>query len=281
MAWTSFDQSGSKLTRALSDLPVATIVGTGAASAPTGWLLCDGASVSRASYPELFAAVGTAYGSVDANTFNVPNADGQMIFAVSLAQRLAATSPPQFVTKLPASPIDGTEVYYQSTTAGTGGGATDTMADVGAVWHLRYRAASSSAYKWEFVGGGAVYGVAGTGATDETTTSVTFTDLATVGPSVTVALAGHYEMEFDLEAFRCDGGAGTDAYISFSRGSTAADNANRISNGAGQLSPGSAHRLWTGLTANDVIRAKYAVSSSTGRFRGKRTMFITPIRVSA
>ena len=60
---------------------------------------------------------------------------------------------PLFVTTLPSAPSDGQEIYYQSTTAGTGGGATDTMATVGSVWHLRYRSASASAYKWEFVGG--------------------------------------------------------------------------------------------------------------------------------
>ena len=48
------------------------------------------------------------------------------------------------------------EVFYQSTTAGTGGGSTNSMADVGAVWHLRYRAAASGSYKWEMVGGSAL-----------------------------------------------------------------------------------------------------------------------------
>ena len=45
----------------------------GGATAPTGWLLCNGASQLRATYPALFAAIGTAYGSVDGTHFNVPN----------------------------------------------------------------------------------------------------------------------------------------------------------------------------------------------------------------
>jgi microcystin-dependent protein len=41
-------------------------------SIPTGWLLCDGASVATATYPDLFTALGYAYGGAGAN-FNLPN----------------------------------------------------------------------------------------------------------------------------------------------------------------------------------------------------------------
>ena len=41
---------------------------------PEGFLLCDGKEYSRVEYPELFAAIGTIYGSGDGSTtFNVPN----------------------------------------------------------------------------------------------------------------------------------------------------------------------------------------------------------------
>lgn len=41
---------------------------------PEGFLLCDGAEYARSEYPELFAAIGTMYGSGDgATTFNVPD----------------------------------------------------------------------------------------------------------------------------------------------------------------------------------------------------------------
>ncbi|ARQ88925.1 tail fiber protein [Stenotrophomonas maltophilia] len=43
------------------------------ATAPNGMLLCNGAAVPRASYPALFAAIGTRYGAGDgATTFNLP-----------------------------------------------------------------------------------------------------------------------------------------------------------------------------------------------------------------
>lgn len=49
-------------------------------SAPAGWLLCDGAPVSRSAYSALFAAIGTLYGPGDGTTtFNVPDYTGRFI----------------------------------------------------------------------------------------------------------------------------------------------------------------------------------------------------------
>jgi len=41
-------------------------------SIPSGWLLCDGASVATATYPDLHTAIGYVYGGAGAN-FNLPN----------------------------------------------------------------------------------------------------------------------------------------------------------------------------------------------------------------
>jgi len=49
------------------------------ATAPAGYLLCDGAAVSRTTYADLFAVVSTTYGVGDGSTtFNVPNLQGKM-----------------------------------------------------------------------------------------------------------------------------------------------------------------------------------------------------------
>jgi len=54
--------------------PAGTIVATGRGAAPAGWLMAQGASVSRTTYADLFEAIGTAYGAGDGSTtFNVPN----------------------------------------------------------------------------------------------------------------------------------------------------------------------------------------------------------------
>lgn len=49
-------------------------------TAASGWLLCDGSAVSRATYRRLFEAIGTSYGAGDGTTtFNVPNVKGRMM----------------------------------------------------------------------------------------------------------------------------------------------------------------------------------------------------------
>ncbi len=55
-------------------IPAGVIWEYGGATAPTGWLLCNGAAVSRTTYAALFAIIGTAYGNGDGSTtFNVPD----------------------------------------------------------------------------------------------------------------------------------------------------------------------------------------------------------------
>lgn len=48
---------------------------------PAGFIPCDGRSLSRTLYPRLFSAIGTLYGSVDANSFNVPEFRGEFLRA--------------------------------------------------------------------------------------------------------------------------------------------------------------------------------------------------------
>jgi len=50
------------------------------ATAPAGYLICDGASYLRADYAPLFAIIGTAFGAADADHFNVPDMKGRAIF---------------------------------------------------------------------------------------------------------------------------------------------------------------------------------------------------------
>jgi len=52
--------------------PVGSILLFGDSNAPTGFLVCDGASYATASYPELHNVIGYTYGGSGAN-FNVPN----------------------------------------------------------------------------------------------------------------------------------------------------------------------------------------------------------------
>lgn len=53
-------------------IPVGTVIAV-ANSVPTGFLLCNGQSVSRDTYADLFEYLGTKYGSDSDDTFKVPN----------------------------------------------------------------------------------------------------------------------------------------------------------------------------------------------------------------
>ena len=62
------------------------------ATAPTGYLLCDGAAVSRSTYSALFAITSTTYGAGDGSTtFNVPNLSGRMVMGAGTGTGLNAS----------------------------------------------------------------------------------------------------------------------------------------------------------------------------------------------
>lgn len=62
-----------------SDTPAGAIVPWVVATAPSGWLMCNGAAVSRTTYATLFSVIGTTYGAGDGSTtFNVPDLRGRV-----------------------------------------------------------------------------------------------------------------------------------------------------------------------------------------------------------
>jgi hypothetical protein len=56
--------------------PVGSVTMYVGATAPDGWLLCDGSSVLRATYPDLFAISTCTYGCADATHFTLPDMRG-------------------------------------------------------------------------------------------------------------------------------------------------------------------------------------------------------------
>jgi microcystin-dependent protein len=62
-----------------SILPAGMVVPYAGTSAPTDWLACDGAAVSRTTYSRLFTAISTTWGVGDGSTtFNVPFLGGRV-----------------------------------------------------------------------------------------------------------------------------------------------------------------------------------------------------------
>jgi microcystin-dependent protein len=74
-------------TTTFSAVPSGSINMWATASAPTGWLLCDGTAVSRTTYSDLFAVIGTTYGTGNGSTtFNLPNLKGRIPVGQDSAQ---------------------------------------------------------------------------------------------------------------------------------------------------------------------------------------------------
>lgn len=59
--------------------PPGTVFQFAGSVAPTGYLFCDGSSQLRATYPDLFAAIGTTYGSADGTHFTLPDGRGRVV----------------------------------------------------------------------------------------------------------------------------------------------------------------------------------------------------------
>jgi len=63
--------------------PAGTVSFFASNTAPNGYLICNGQAVSRTTYPELFAAIGTTFGAGDgSSTFNLPDLRGEFVRGV-------------------------------------------------------------------------------------------------------------------------------------------------------------------------------------------------------
>lgn len=177
---------------------------------------------------------------------------------------------PSYVTSLPDNPTNGQEIFYQ--------------AAQGVVWRLRYRSASPSDYKWEFLGGPAlkVEGVGGRSYnTWESTSSVNYTTLTTPGPAVTVPLSGEYDVTGYAQARQNTNGNGAGILI-WKTGdgsptwSTADSQIVTLGNYSGSLS---ARRTLT-MAGGDTTELRYASSQATSSAQFyNRSLYVTPVRV--
>lgn len=62
-------------------------------SAHNGWLKCDGTAVSRSTYADLFAIIGTSFGVGDGTTtFNLPDARGRVLGTTGAGSGLTSRS---------------------------------------------------------------------------------------------------------------------------------------------------------------------------------------------
>ena len=76
-----------------SVIPVGVIEMFAGSTAPNGWLVCDGSTVSRKTYSDLFKIIGTTYGVGNSNdTFTLPDMRGRTPIGVGTGTYLTATT---------------------------------------------------------------------------------------------------------------------------------------------------------------------------------------------
>lgn len=79
-------------------VPVGGIIPFGGSSAPSGWLLCQGQSLSRSVYANLFAEIGTTYGSTGSATFSLPDLQDRVPLGKGAARALGLTGGQETIT---------------------------------------------------------------------------------------------------------------------------------------------------------------------------------------
>lgn len=174
------------------------------------------------------------------------------------------TWPRVLLTALPAGPVDGQEITYQ--------------AEVGVNWRFRYNA-SGGTYKWEFVGGPALLKEVAT-QEDHSGPPTTYSDLTTVGPDVTVPLAGIFDVTPGAVMLPRDTSATRYMAMSYAIGATAASDLDGIQGNSNAGMPwgvaASRTRRKTFASSGVLLRAKY--KGDEARFVA-RTLSILPVRV--
>lgn len=104
--------------------PSGTMIAFAGKSVPDGWLLCNGALVSRTTYAKLFAAIGTAWGAGDGRTtFKLPDVDGRVMQGVTNATKVGQYLEAVLPNITGYARIRGNEETYFRWDSSTGGGA--------------------------------------------------------------------------------------------------------------------------------------------------------------
>jgi hypothetical protein len=183
---------------------------------------------------------------------------------------MGSIGPPR-VTTLPTNPVDGQECYYIADSVN------------GVVWHLKYNAGSSSAYKWEFVGGSPLFAFNDASGTFTGTSNV-YQQVSGVVCNLALPLAGDYDIEAGARMTTLVANGGVN--FSYDIGATPAasiDGAFAFVQAASFARPIDSvlrQRRKTGMTAGVVLTGKFMQTSATGTATvAEPTIRARPVRV--
>lgn len=179
----------------------------------------------------------------------------------------AAAAIPQLVTSLPASPVDRQEVYFVADAAN------------GIIWHLRYRAASPSPYKWEYVGGPALHAE----VQPQAAAAGSYPASGEPGPNVQLPqLAGAYFIDFGGNAYSTHTAAQT-AFLGVAFSGLEANDLQAIqwqlaaSGGPGRSN--AARRFVALLAADTLCRSHIKASAGGSAYITDRWLSVLPVRL--
>ncbi|MDK2956535.1 MAG: hypothetical protein PWQ57_2031 [Desulfovibrionales bacterium] len=65
--------------REMQGAPTGAVLAYGASLPPDGWLECDGSALSRTTYADLYAVIGTTFGYTSSSTFKLPDLRGEFL----------------------------------------------------------------------------------------------------------------------------------------------------------------------------------------------------------
>ncbi len=114
-------------------LPIGIIVPYASSTPPDGWLLCNGANVSRAEYSELFAIIGTKYGTTGSTTFKLPNEPNPLAYTKNnSAIQFMERSPELYmiIKAKQSTPLEGNVVNSLSSNSETDAPSIKAVNDV-------------------------------------------------------------------------------------------------------------------------------------------------------
>lgn len=204
--------------------PVGSIMPYVGATAPTGWLVCDGSSYSSTSYPKLSALCGTKFGTAGTGLFKVPDLRGKMVAGLDSSQTEFATigktggakSVTLTTSQLPSH--DHTVPDHNHTIAG---GGTVTTSSSGSHGHtltlntVNTNLAGSHSHGGVVTGTTSATGDSGNGARLKTaTTGTTGTQIShqhSVTPTGNIADAAGHDHTVTISGLSASGGNTTTA----------------------------------------------------------------------
>jgi hypothetical protein len=171
-----------------------------------------------------------------------------------------------YATTLPPSPLDGQEAVL-----------VDNVTNPSYQWRFRYNAGSSSAYKWEFVGGApaSVY----VAANENSATVNAWKNLPTDGPLLVLPRAGDY-----LVAASAGGQSGTAAttmYIGIAPGNTTptVSSSAYFATAARDAPLAIAAVLYAAQAAGVAMKLRYYTAQASDNWHD-RILNVTPVRVA-